>query len=117
MDAGVYHQAELFRRDYRGGEAIAERYLALVRSPDYASGGRQGYAASFSRSIHPSLGPSDGLLLNGRRISKAFEVKILRALEIFPGGSEMPARAACNKVKRMGYSWDVNAKNWQKLCR
>ena len=117
MDAGVYYQAELFRRNYRDGDAIAERYLALVRSANYATGGRQGYA-SFNGSIHhPSLGHSDGLLLNGRRISKAFEVKILRALEIFPGGSEMPARAACNKVKRMGYSWDVKAKNWQKLCR
>jgi hypothetical protein len=120
MDTGVYYQAELFRRDYRGGDAIAERYLALVRSANYATtGGRQncGTFGGSNSICHPSLGLPDGLLLEGRRMMKAFEMKILRALEIFSGGREMPARVAFNKVKQMGYRWNAKEENWQKLCR
>lgn len=122
-DAGVHYQAGLFRRDYKNGDAIAERYLALVRSPKYATTcGRQD-RATFRDSgpicrpglICPSLGLPDGPPLEGRRVTKAFEVKILRTLEIFPGGREMSARKAFNKVKRMGYDWDEKVKVWQKL--
>ena len=116
MDTWVYYQAELFRRDYRGGDAIADRYLALVRSANYhATGGRQncGTFGGSNSICHPSLGLPDGLLLEGRRMTKDFEVKIKRTLEIFPGGREMPARIAFNKVKQMGYVWNAKAKIWQ----
>jgi len=100
------------------GDAIAERYLALVRSPAYTtSSGRQVHAGNSRQKVHSPLVFSGGLLLEERLISKAFEVKIMRALEIFPEGREMPAKAVCNKVKRMGYGWDAREKSWQKLSR
>ncbi len=104
MEAGVYYQAELFRRDYRNGDAIAERYLALLNSSDYlSSSGRQVFRGA------PNL--------LDRKIPKSRFSKVSKALEIYPQGENLTSRELSYKLKRMGYDWDAKLKSWQKFSR
>lgn len=95
-DAGVHYQVGLFRRDYKNGDAITERYLALVRSPNYLS--------SSGRQVFP-------------KIPKSCFSKVSQALEIYPQGENLTPRELAYKLRRMGYGWDVKLKSWQKLSR
>jgi hypothetical protein len=96
MDKGVLKQLAYFRRDYRDGEAIAQRYLKMINSPEYL-------AKSGHQKIPKSSSNNQGFHIRD---------KYKAAIEIFPGCRDMTKRCISHKLRRLGYCWDKKRNKW-----